>query len=99
MVDYSERIPKSSLPPFNEDLSPVSAETMIRTLGNPVGRLTTDCQDVRAASTVVQALIETRNFGNFNATGIKPALDSLSRILDKAKEKDPDLFNVIGTAG
>jgi len=72
---------------------------MIRTLGNPVGRLTTDCQDVRAASTVVQALIETRNFGNFNATGIKPALDSLSRILDKAKEKDPDLFNAIGTAG
>ena len=98
MSQFGEFISKSTLGAINVGLHSASDETMRSLLGHPKGTLTEDCQNDLASDTV-QRLSDTRNFGLFRATGIKPALDSLQRIIDAVREDNPQLLAAIGSAG
>lgn len=97
-MSYNDFVPKASLGSINVGLSSASEETMVQILGQPKGELSETCND-NLASDIVLRLKETRHFGNFQATGIKPALDSLSAIIDKLKVEKPNLYNVVGAPG
>ncbi len=47
----------------------------------------------------LKALLETRQIGPIRITMIKPALDSLERIMGRLQETEPDIYASIGTAG
>jgi len=98
MTIFNDAVRKAELPPFNDGLNSASAGTMSALLGNPSGALTINDQP-NLASATVKALRETRNFGTFSATGIKPALDSLGRIMDDVRDAAPDLLAAVGSAG
>ena len=79
MSQFGEFISKSTLGAINVGLHSASDETMRSLLGHPKGTLTEDCQNDLASDTV-QRLSDTRNFGLFRATGIKPADQAVLRI-------------------
>lgn len=82
---------------FNKGITQPRNRTMMEILGPPRDSYSTECQPVTSAS--LKELMETRRIGPITVTMLKPALDSLERILGRLKETDPDIYAKVGTAG
>ena len=82
---------------FNKGVTQPRNKTMLALLGRPREDLGTDCRTI--TNPKLKDLVETRQVGPIKATMLKPALDSLQRILDKLKADEPDIYAKLGTAG
>ena len=82
---------------FNKGVTQPRNKTMLALLGRPREDLGTDCRGI--SNPRLKALVETRQIGPIKATMLKPALDSLERIVAKLKEDEPDIYAKLGTAG
>lgn len=82
---------------FNKGITQPRNKTMLEILGNPRDSYSQDCQGV--TNPELKALQETRQIGPIKVTMLKPALDSLERIMARLKESDPDIYEKVGTAG
>jgi hypothetical protein len=82
---------------FNKGITQPRNKTMMEILGPPRDNYSTDCQSVSNPS--LKALLEARQVGPIKVTMLKPALESLERILNRLKESDPDIYAKVGTAG
>lgn len=82
---------------FNKGITQPRNRIMMELLGPPRDSYSTDCQAVNSPR--LKALLEARQVGPIKVTMLKPALDSLGRVLDRLKESDPDIFAKVGTAG
>lgn len=82
---------------FNKGITQPRNKTMMEILGPPRDNYSTDCQPVNSAG--LKALLDTRQIGPIKVTMLKPALDSLGRVLNRLKESDPDIYGKVGTAG
>jgi len=70
--------------------------TMLELFGKPCP-LSTQCTSVTNPN--LKTRIETRRIGKFTLTGMKMALDALSRAFDDVAKNDPNLYNAIGSSG
>ena len=70
---------------------------ILELLGKPRAQYDDTCQSVTNPN--LRALLETRQIGPIRVTMIKPALDSLERIMGRLQENDPDIYAAVGTAG
>ena len=82
---------------FNKGITQPRNKTMMEILGPPRDNYNTDCQAV--TNPRLKGLMETRQIGPITVTMLKPALDSLERIMNRLKETDPDIYEKVGTAG
>jgi uncharacterized coiled-coil protein SlyX len=82
---------------FNKGITQPRNRVMMELLGPPRDSYSTDCQPV--TNPRLKSLMETRQIGPIKVTMLKPALDSLERILARLKETDPDIHAKVGTAG
>ncbi|WP_299596219.1 M15 family metallopeptidase [uncultured Tateyamaria sp.] len=82
---------------FNKNISQPRNRIMREVLGNPRQTYGVNCQSVTNPS--LRALLETRQVGPIKVTMIRPALDSLERIMKRLQEQEPDIHAAIGTAG
>lgn len=82
---------------FNKGITQPKNRVMMEVLGPPRDSYSTECQPV--TSPRLKALMETRQIGPITVTMLRPALDSLQRIMDRLRETDPDIHAKIGTAG
>ena len=82
---------------FNTGVTQPRNKTMLALLGRPREDLGTDCRTI--TNPRLKGLVETRQIGPVKATMLKPALDSLERILARLKEDEPDIAAKLGTAG
>lgn len=82
---------------FNKGITQPRNRTMMEILGPPRDSYNTDCQAV--TNPRLKALMETRQVGPIRVTMLRPALDSLQRVLDRLKQTDPDIHAKLGTAG
>lgn len=82
---------------FNKGVTQPRNKTMLALLGRPREDLGTDCRTI--TNPKLKDLVETRQIGPIKATMLKPALDSLTRILEKLKTDEPDIYAKLGTAG
>jgi D-alanyl-D-alanine carboxypeptidase len=82
---------------FNNGVTQPRNKTMMALLGPPREDYGTDCRSI--SNPKLKALVETRQIGSIKATMLKPALDSLERIVAKLKEHEPDIYEKLGTAG
>jgi hypothetical protein len=81
---------------INAGLTAASQSAMIAALGTP-GALTQDCSPI--TNKTLAKLIVTENVGPFKATGLKPAVEALTRVFAAIKAAKPDLYAVLTTAG
>jgi hypothetical protein len=82
---------------FNKGVTQPRGKTMMALLGPPRDDYGTDCRTI--SNPKLKALVETREVGTIKVTMLKPALDSLERIVAKLKEDEPDIYAKLGTAG
>ncbi len=82
---------------FNQRITQPRNKTMLEILGQPRGDYGTTCQSI--TNPKLKALVDTRQVGPIRVTLLKPALESLERIMAKLKQSDPDIFAALGTAG
>ncbi|WP_374644594.1 M15 family metallopeptidase [Tabrizicola sp.] len=82
---------------FNKGVTQPRNKTMLALLGRPREDLGSDCRTI--TNPRLKDLVETRQIGPVKATMLKPALDSLERILARLKEDEPDIAAKLGTAG
>lgn len=82
---------------FNRGVTQPRNKTMLALLGRPREDMGTDCRSI--TNPRLKDLVETRQIGPFRATMLKPALDSLDRIIAKLQEDEPDIAAKLGTAG
>lgn len=100
-VDYLERIPIPPRQTFNVGLTSAGNEQMLELFGHPVKNArydkTGECTPPNNPKFV--ARLETRSVGPFRVTGIRPAIDSMTLVLDRVKAELPDLWEKLGSAG
>lgn len=82
---------------FNKGITQPRNKTMMEILGPPRDGYSTDCQPV--TSPHLKDLMETRSVGPITVTMLKPALDSLQRVMTRLQKSDPDIYAKVGTAG
>ena len=82
---------------FNKGITQPRNRTMLALLGRPREDLGTDCRGI--TNPRLKNLVETRQVGQIKATMLKPALDSLERIVARLEEDEPDIAAKLGTAG
>ena len=82
---------------FNKGVTQPRNKTMLEVLGNPRDSYSQDCQGI--TNPRLKELVETRQVGPIKVTMLKPALDSLERVMSRLKETDPDIYEKVGTAG
>jgi uncharacterized coiled-coil protein SlyX len=82
---------------FNKGVTQPNNKIMMALLGPPRDSYNTDCQPVSNPS--LKAILDTRTIGPIKITMLKPALESIERVLNRLKESDPDIYAKVGTAG
>lgn len=82
---------------FNLGISQPRNRVMLDVLGHPRSSYSQDCAPVTEPR--LRSLLETRQIGPIRVTMIRPALDSLERVLTKLQETEPDIYAALGTAG
>jgi len=82
---------------INIGLNAARQLTMKTLLGSPRGSFTRDCRPI--TNPVLKDLLRTEDVGPFRITGLAPAITSLREVFARVKEKEPDVFAGLGTAG
>jgi hypothetical protein len=82
---------------FNQGMTQPGNRAMLEILGRPRESFSTDCEPVTDVR--LRALLETRDVGPIRVTMIRPALDSLARIMERLRASEPDIHAALGTAG
>jgi len=82
---------------FNKGITQPNNRVMKELLPAPRSSYSTQCQPV--TNQHLKELLQTASIGNFRVTMIKPAIESLERIMARLKESDPDIYEKVGTAG
>jgi len=90
-------VPKPDRASINKGLLPVSSEFMLAQLGKPRESFTADCApltDARLKRATLTAVV-----GPMKVTGLRPAIESLQRVLAQIQREQPQVYDVLGTAG
>ena len=95
MIDPKEIIPIPSN--INPGLSSAKRSTMLSIFGMPRDTLDDTCRPVTNAN--LAALIVTEDVGPFRVTGVKPAVDSLRRVMGQVKTAHPEVHDALGSSG
>ncbi len=82
---------------FNKGVTQPKNKVMMELLGPPRDSYSTECQPV--TNPHLKGLMDTRAVGPITVTMLRPALDSLEKVLNRLKESDPDIYAKVGTAG
>jgi len=100
---YLELVDLNDHLPINTGLRSANEQTMISTLGSPLMPLTTTDQPDRASPLVTQLRQTIRVSQHIVVTGVRPAVNSLKKILSKAfkqeKDSNHDFESVLSTDG
>lgn len=95
-IDFAS-LPGVNRRTINGRLTGARNATMLALIGNPRGTYTVDCQP--PTNFGIAALMVTEDFGPFRATGLRPAVASLQRIMADIKAEEPDIHALLGTVG
>lgn len=83
---------------INAGLNSARQATMRAVLGEPRSSYNQTCQGI--TNPVLAKLVEYgRNVGPFKASGLKPALDSITKVFADIKAEQPEVYAALGTAG
>lgn len=98
MSSLADEFPLNSIKNFNHGVSPARQSTMLKVFGEPRQTFNQDCQPV-TNPTLKQLIISSIDVGPFSVTGLRPAVESLQRIMQDVKSDNVLLYNALGTAG
>lgn len=95
--DETQPMVLSPTPVLTTELTPLRAGDLLDVFGMPAMDLSQHC--VEPSSLALLSLLETRDIGPFEVRMIRPALDSLERVLARVGERYPRLVSQLQTNG
>ena len=95
VLSSTVRLPERSS--LNPGLVAVTPDFMVKQLGKPRETYSSDCQSL--TNSLLKRHVVTRSMGRFSVTGLKMAVESLEKALIQARNEQPALHAVLGTAG
>ncbi len=96
-MDYLELIPKPAAGGINQGIHAPSAAFLEQLLGMPRDSFSGECQPPN--NPAFKKLVATKNVGPFKATGLTPALASLSAVFADVHAAVPDLYAQLANNG
>ena len=92
-MDFLELIPVPPKTTFNLGLTSPGNQHMLELFGHPVknGAYRADGKCTPPDNVTFKVRMETRDVGPFRATGLRPALQSLTEALGRVREEVPEL--------
>jgi len=90
-------VSRASLGSLNVDVRPVSNQLMLSLFGAPRDSYGSDCQSVTNAELSRNMTVST--VGPLRVQGLRPAIDSLRRVLVDVQKEQPSVYAALGTAG
>lgn len=97
MSHLDDLIPRPHPDSTNKDLTYCRTSTILEILGKPRRTLTRDCAPI--TNPTIRALMVTESVGPFRVTGLRPAVESLRRVMAAVKAAKPDVYREVRTAG
>ncbi len=94
---YTKLVPKPSPESVNSGRSPLAQSAVLGHFGEPAAVKTVNCSNV-SNSKLSKALI-TQDVGPFRVTGHKAAVADLKLIFESIERDDPELYDLLGSAG
>jgi hypothetical protein len=94
-MDFTQIVPIPA--GINSGLHSAKNSTMLQILGRARDTFDHTCR--AATRDPVKSLLVTTDVGPFRATGIRPAVDSLRKVLAQVKQAHPEVHAVLSTAG
>lgn len=82
---------------FNRGVTQPNNRIMLEVLGRPRQNLSQDCKSI--SNPEIRSLLETQQVGPIKVTLIRPAMESLERIMAKLERTEPEIYRAMGTAG
>ena len=82
---------------FNQGIERPRPSVLRDLLGDPRQVYSQDCEPVTNPRLV--AALETRQVAGFRLTMLRPAFESLERIIERLRTEEPDIYAALGTAG
>jgi peptidoglycan hydrolase-like protein with peptidoglycan-binding domain len=90
-------VPRGSLGALNAGVAPVNNRLMLSLFGSPRESFSVDCQSV--SETKLARNMTTTMCGPLHVQGLRPAIDSLRRILTAIQSEQRAVYAALGTAG
>lgn len=82
---------------INPGLSSARNATMVQILGMPRDTVDSTCRS--PTNEPMKSLVVTQDVGPFSVTGIKPAVESLKKVLTEVKSELPEVYSILGSSG
>ncbi len=82
---------------FNRNLTVATPSFLVDILGKPRETLSDDCEPM--TNPTLKAMLRTEQVGPVRVTMLEPAIESLKTVFAEIKRTDPDLHDLINTAG
>lgn len=96
-LNYTDHVPLPKKGSVNVGIRPASNQAIIAQLGQPRDSYSQQCQPPTNAA--LKRMVVTGDVGPFRATGLRPAVLSLTAIFAEVRKTHPDLHAKLGTAG
>lgn len=97
MSNLLEIVPIPAKPDMNRGKSSCPTAMLVRRFGSPRARLSDECEGVTAA--FWKSRMVTKSVGPFRANGHRLAVALLAKSLAKVKDRHPELYAGLGSAG
>jgi putative peptidoglycan binding protein/D-alanyl-D-alanine carboxypeptidase-like protein len=82
---------------INADVTAARQQTMLSLLGNPRAQYTSECQNPTNERIASLTVVETLD--RLKVRGLRPAVDSLAKVLADVRDGVPDVYAVLGHQG
>ena len=96
-VEEMTEVMKLNRDRFNQGITQPNNRVMLEVLGRPRQNLSQDCKSI--TNPEIKSLLETKQVGPIRVTLIRPAMESLERIMARLEATEPDIYRAMGTAG
>lgn len=95
--DYTKLVPKPSAESVNSGRSPLSQSAVMGHFGEPAAVKTVNCGNV--SNSKLSKVLVTQDVGPFKVTGHRAAVADLKIIFASIKADNPELYELLGSAG
>jgi hypothetical protein len=82
---------------FNQGIERPTPELLRQLIGEPRDSYSDACQPV--TNRKLLGLLDTREIGAFRVTMVGAALDSLQQVVERLRQREPQIYAALGTAG
>lgn len=93
------RLPQAMRDDINRDLNGTGNNLMLSVLGRPKASIGTRCSSSNLYPNFRKHLVWSVDVGPFKVSGLRPAVELLTKVMDDIREEEPEIYGTLSSAG